>query len=132
MGISAIHVQTLPGTSYTVSTVILEPPPPSPTVSIQDQFDGLSTTLGPAYNEFGCYEHPLTTSSFLCIYSLVISGTQCISAMMNMLSLFVLGFNSHITSKKNHVFEGQYSVRQRPVCRFCCKGKHTSTEADDG
>ena len=50
-------------------------------------------TLGPAYNEFGnrflCikvtgtkvkqfgyYEHPPTTSSFLCIFLLVLSGTQ--------------------------------------------------------
>ena len=27
----------------------------------------LSYTLGPAYNEFGYYEHPPTTSRFLCI-----------------------------------------------------------------
>ena len=46
-------------------------------------------TLDPAYNDFGYiidsnvkkfgyFEHPPTTSSFLCIYLLVLSGAQCI------------------------------------------------------
>ena len=31
----------------------------------------------PAYSEFGYNEHLLTTSIFLCIKVLVVSGTQC-------------------------------------------------------
>ena len=33
--------------------------------------------LVPAYNEFSYNKHPPTTSSFLCIFLLVVSGTQC-------------------------------------------------------
>ena len=76
-------------TTYILITLII--------ISLSD-----GSTLGPAYNEFGYYEHPptmsrflcikiidsndkkfgyyehpSTTSSFLCIYLLVISGTQC-------------------------------------------------------
>ena len=46
-------------------------------ISSTDQEWGGQGTLGPAYNEFGYNEHPPATSSFLCVYLLVISGTKC-------------------------------------------------------
>ena len=83
------------------------------------------TTLLPDYNELGYYEHPSTTSrfvcikiidsnvenfgyykhpptasSFLCIYLLVISGTQCISSFDCHLMWLTLLFTALIKARK--------------------------------